>query len=1312
MKKPTRARSLLPLALSLLATGPAYGASSAEQLARVLSDSGVKGGFVVHLGATSGKATAALRPSERYHLHALAADAADLPDLRKEIREAAGTYGPIAADVMRGTALPYIDESVNLLVAEEGTEVEEKEILRVLAPLGVAYLRADDGWKTHVKRWPEDIDEWSHYLHGADGNAVAKDDRVAPPQRLQWVGSPRWSRHHDRMASMSALVSAKGRLFYVMDEGSRVSIQLPPRWKLIARDAFNGVVLWKRDIPKWHHHLWPLKSGPTQLARRLVADGERVYFTLGITAAVSALDAATGETVVTYEGSEGAEEVLLTGKEGTGKTLLALVNKGVSELAEYVPAHNVGDQRRVRTEFIWDEKPRILIGYDADTGKKLWSLESPAAPLTLASDGERAYFHDGQAVNAINLSTGKIDWKGEPSGRRRTVAFNFGPKLAVVNGIVVFAGGDRKMTAYEAATGKPLWTSGHERGGYESPEDLLVINGLVWTAPLTSGRDSGVWTGRDLRTGETKRTFPPKVNPYWFHHRCYIAKATEKYLLASRTGIEFVDYEKASWNVNHWVRGGCLYGIMPANGLVYAPPHNCACYPEAKLYGLNALAPARKSGAPSAKPTTRLEKGPAYGKTLPSAEASDADWPTYRGSPERSGKAKAPVSAELDPAWETTIGEKDARLSAVTVAEGKLFVAEIDAHAVHALDAANGKILWSHVAGGRVDSPPTYHQGAVLFGSVDGTVTALRASDGALAWRFLAAPEDLRHFAFEQLESVWPVSGSILVRQGAAYFVAGRSNFLDGGLRFYKLNASTGEVLAQKVIDETDPESATGASLQDRHQILNMPAGLADILSCDDDFVYMRSQKFDHEGNRIGLGPHSGSPAAQGSVQQGEGVHLFSPTGFLDGDYFHRSYWVYGRSFAGGHGGYYQAGKFAPSGRLLVHDEDKVFGFGRKPQYLKWTTTLEHQLFSAPMEQPAGRASPSPATNRRGPAPASNMVTFGTPPTLNPKGKAFAIELRVKAEKASGGVLLARGGPRDGFALTIEKGRPRFHVRANEKLATITASASRVVGKWTHLAATLSADKSMRLYVDGKLAAKGVAPFLLGSDPIQSLDLGADSISPVGEYSSPFPFTGLLDEVRLHLGEVPPETLLLGARDPQAARPLPKTCVLACSFDDGTAADQSPHKHKPSVNGPKAEPNGLSGGAFRFSAKPAKGGNRQGGSGVVHHWTHDVPLLARGMTLAGDVFFVAGPPDVMDEESTFAKILARDDSVNATIAKQDAALSGTQGSLLLAVDAKTGETLAKYDLGYLPSWDGLAAANGNLYLSTERGTVSCLKGKE
>ena len=95
-----------------------------------------------------------------------------------------------------------------------------------------------------------------------------------------------------------------------------------------------------------------------------------------------------------------------------------------------------------------------------------------------------------------------------------------------------------------------------------------------------SGNQSGEYTGRDPLTGEVKKQFYPDVpeGTYWFHHRCYQAKATEKYIMPSRTGIEYVDMEKQHWDLNHWVRGACLYGILPANGLLYSTPHACACY--------------------------------------------------------------------------------------------------------------------------------------------------------------------------------------------------------------------------------------------------------------------------------------------------------------------------------------------------------------------------------------------------------------------------------------------------------------------------------------------------------------------------------------------------------------------------------------------------------------------------------------------------------------------------------------------------------------------------------------------------------------
>lgn len=183
----------------------------------------------------------------------------------------------------------------------------------MLAPRGTAFFPRGRGWETVVKPVPDDIDDWPMHLYAADNNAVSRDRVVGPPRRSQWRSGPQWTRSHEFMSSLTAMVSMDGRLFHVMDEGSRVSPLLPAKWRLVAQDAFNGTVLWKRDLPSWHTHLWPVKSGPAQLQRRLVATGDAVYLPLGVGAPVSALDPRTGRTIRTFEGTGGCEEVLVSG---------------------------------------------------------------------------------------------------------------------------------------------------------------------------------------------------------------------------------------------------------------------------------------------------------------------------------------------------------------------------------------------------------------------------------------------------------------------------------------------------------------------------------------------------------------------------------------------------------------------------------------------------------------------------------------------------------------------------------------------------------------------------------------------------------------------------------------------------------------------------------------------------------------------------------------------------------------------------------------------------------------------------------------
>jgi len=279
------------------------------QAKTILQATGVRGGLIVHLGCGSGRLTAALRAGSGFLVHGLDTHADRVAAAREFLLERR-LIGPVAVALYDGRHLPYIDNVANLIVAQDPAHVSSNELMRVLCPRGVAYVRQGNRWVQWVKPWPSNIDQWTHYLHDPSNNAVAHDTVIAPPNRLQWTGSPKFTRHHDRMSGINAVVSAQGRLFYICDEGPDVSILLPPRWTLVARDAFNGTVLWKRRIDRWFTHLWPLKSGPAQLPRRLVAVGDRVYVTLGIHAPVSALDAATGQTLQTYADTAGAEEIL------------------------------------------------------------------------------------------------------------------------------------------------------------------------------------------------------------------------------------------------------------------------------------------------------------------------------------------------------------------------------------------------------------------------------------------------------------------------------------------------------------------------------------------------------------------------------------------------------------------------------------------------------------------------------------------------------------------------------------------------------------------------------------------------------------------------------------------------------------------------------------------------------------------------------------------------------------------------------------------------------------------------------------------
>jgi hypothetical protein len=292
--------------------------------------------------------------------------------------------------------------------------------------------------------------------------------------------------------------------------------------------------------------------------------------------------------------------------------------------------------------------------------------------------------------------------------------------------------------------------------------------------------------------------------------------------------------------------------------------------------------------------------------------------------------------------------------------------------------------LWQYTVGGRIDSPPTLHGNLVLFGCADGRVYCLCASDGELVWRFQAAPSNQRIIAFDRLESPWRVHGSVLIKNGIAYCTAGRSTYLDGGIRIFGLDPATGNVRYETCID-TWTRTRKDAENNPFIPAYHMEGANSDILVSEGDYLYLGQYKFDLSLSEkpvpyILPGPDTKTNAMDlmdqpfvenmesqeeyekvqrewqwikvhktmmqnyqkiyGGASMGDrniGLHVFSTSGFLDDSCFNRTFWMYSATWPG----FYLAHRAAKAGQLLVVGPEKTYAVQAYP-----SRNLQSPLFT------------------------------------------------------------------------------------------------------------------------------------------------------------------------------------------------------------------------------------------------------------------------------------------------------------------------------------------------------------------------------
>tara|TARA_R110002072_G_scaffold302615_1_gene486845 strand:- start:132037 stop:135150 length:3114 start_codon:yes stop_codon:yes gene_type:complete len=850
------------------------------------------GGIVVALDFEDGQSIAELAVDGPFTVHALLRDEAQVAAARKVIQEA-GVYGKVSCDLYNGRELPYVDSLVNLVLCKASCEVPEAELLRVLVPGGRLVTEGANGWKKKAKPLPDGHDEWNQFLHGADNNGVAQDD-VGPPQRLRWHDTPEYGRSKAMAPSFTNMVSADGVLLTIEDRATTEDVNAPVEYYLVARDGFNGIELWKRPMEHWNKwQTGSIKSIPTQQQRCLAAVGRNVYVCDGFGEPVTSLAIRTGAVRQVYEHTKHTTEFAID-----GSILYAI--KGTPYKLPRAPASDG------RFE---------LCAVSLTDGEERWSLaiDDEYTGGTFAVKGSRLVYHSTSGLTCLDSASGKALWteavpipKAPPTtdeasrakrrGKKPVASAEFSanvhPTLVLTDDIVL-SGIHGSVTAKSLEDGRTLWSESAGQN-YMKSTDIFVADGLVWSRDLQ---------GREAATGNVVRTLSQEMTGPMSHDRCYRNRITHRYYLNSATGgSDFVKLDGTAESPNPWARSTCGLAVMPANGMLYNGPYVCQCAIATMATGVNGF----YNGSDNTdrrfnvKVEPRLVKGPAFGE-LEGAAASANDWPTYRYSSMRSGVTSGRTAVDLAVRWKIDVGSHP---TAPVVAGDSVFVADRDGYTLYSLNRESGETRWSFIADGRIDSPPTYYKGLILVGSRGGSVYCLRASDGQLVWTFSGMPQRRLICDTGRLESAWPVHGSIMIHDDTAYFAAGRSTFLDGGIAVFGLDPISGVMKHSRIMQGPYEDDTLSFPVQ-ASGTFQLEGCKGDIFSCTGNELFMRNQAFKSDL----------TPIVSESVKT---LHLMASPGFLNSSPQHRTYWTVDRDLR--YGG--AMGKFGsgPAGDTIAFD--------------------------------------------------------------------------------------------------------------------------------------------------------------------------------------------------------------------------------------------------------------------------------------------------------------------------------------------------------------------------------------------------------
>jgi outer membrane protein assembly factor BamB len=640
-------------------------------------------------------------------------------------------------------------------------------------------------------------DNWSHFWHGPDNNAVSTDAVYRRPETVQWTGKP-----YDG-TRIDLPIVADGRLFmlwngHLMDMtfGEAVLPGEEVRLKVRGWDTvFNGD--WKEQrgpilearasgsgVRLWHRRMSPAMW--LQAARSVVVASEGRLL-VGDGGMLLELEQATGKELRRVD--LGCEEIKwIAAAEGK---VFVLGGPNFNRFPErmrrlevnVLPFRSLGVRLavldRVGLNLLWQQT--------REAGTDAFDARSPAVAghrLFICTDKGRAEAYDIQAGNKLWERHTGIQYGMEVSYLWDRVSRHPVSGYAMAGLYIIAAPEMEQCAVLSQEDGRPQWELPRGKSQLSAPIPLHFMN-LVWL------NKSAV----DPRTGREMR----KVDAVSVGGCGHVTAAPQGII-----GLQGLCWDAVNDRAVPTLPGksACGPGQFAANGLVWRIANGCDHIPEWR--GFNVRGPAEENLPP---PGPRLVRG------APSAAQLDkeaAGWTTSRANPARSAALAVQVPASVRILWRVSpfgtstrnVPENGILLGPTItpvppVTSGNIVVIGAQDGSVEALDLSSGKRLWRARTGGRIQSSLTIWKDRVFAGSADGFVYAFALADGRELWRLRVAPEAGRIMLFDQMGSRWPVLGSPMVVNGRVLATAGFMEALDG-LCAVAADAVTGEILWER----------------------------------------------------------------------------------------------------------------------------------------------------------------------------------------------------------------------------------------------------------------------------------------------------------------------------------------------------------------------------------------------------------------------------------------------------------------------------------------------------------------------------------